>query len=202
MIVDMARRRGDLMLSVIGGLLAAIGLLLGVVVAAGNQEFQSGLETVLVALGWAALFGAPGMLVLLGLRDRPSLLLAVGVILVPLSLLSFAGVLLPLLIPAVLLIVAYGRRAPASPQPRVPAGITAAIVVALLVGSAMALFVHQDPREYETPTYSEGTSDVVTGVEGLVMIGLAAAAVMVAWVFSAPRGPRVPATADAGRVGA
>jgi hypothetical protein len=189
------------MLSVIGGLLAAIGLLLGIVVAAGNQEFQSGFETVLVALGWAALFGAPGVLVLLGLRGRPSLLLAVGLVLVPLSLLSFAGVLLPLLIPAAFLLVAYGRRAVAGPQPRVPAGITAVTVVALLVGSAMALFLHQDPREYETPTYSEGTSDVVTGFEGGVMIGLAALAVGVGWISSGPRRPRVSTDGDAGRVG-
>ena len=76
------------------------------------------------------------------------------------------------------------------------------IVVALLVGSAMALFVHQDPREYQTPTYSEGTSDVVTGFEGVVMIGLAALAVGVGWISSGPRRPRVSADGEAGRVGA
>jgi hypothetical protein len=187
MIITMNSQRGDVVLIVTGVVLATIGVALGVLVATSNRQFQSGLENVLVALGWAALFAAPGVLVLLGRRGRPSLLLSAGLILVPLSFLSFAGVLLPLLVPAVLLFVAYGRRSAASPRPKVPAGITAFVVVALLVGAAMALFIHQDPREYETPTFSEGTSDVVTGVEGLVMIGLASAAVGLGWWLSEPR---------------
>jgi len=57
---------------------------------------------------------------------------------------------------------------------------------ALLVGAEMALFVHLDPREYETATVSGGTTDVVSGWEGLTMLVLSAAAVAVGWRLAEP----------------
>lgn len=102
------------------------------------------------------------------------------------------GNLLPLLILAVLLIRTYLRRRLAVEQPAVPAAVTTAIVVALLVGAAMALFVHPDPREYETATVSGGTTDVVSGWEGLTMIVLSATAVAVGWRLAEPSSRSAP----------
>ena len=95
----------------------------------------------------AAVIAAPGVLVLLALHDRPALLLPAGVILVPLSFLSFAGVLLPLLVVAVVLFVAYGRRSAGRRRPQWRTTLTTVVVVALLVAAAISAVRPRGPAE-------------------------------------------------------
>jgi len=167
--------------------LVAAGIAIGVVVAVGNRRYYGPIESILVVAAWTALLGAPAALIVLGLRGRPVLLLPAGVILLPLAFLSFAGVLLPLLVPAVFAIAAYGRRAQTVPRPVVPAAVTSVLVVVLLMAAAMTLFVHADPRSYDLGNEAGGTSDVLTGIEALVMIGLSTLAVWSGWRLAAPR---------------
>jgi hypothetical protein len=179
-----------------GGLLAiGIGCLVlggafGALVTVGdNERFYGAVETFLVACAWVALLGAPGLLILLGLHGRPALLLPAAVTLVPLAFLSFAGVLLPLLIPAGIVFVAYRRRSALAPRPKAPAAVTTLLVVGLLVGAITLLFIHPDPRSYATANGSWGTSDVVTGVEAVGIIGLVAMALGLGWMLAEPRRP-------------
>ncbi len=94
---------------------------------------------------FAIVFAAPALLALLGLRDRPSLLIAAGALdlaLAFVTLISFIGlVFVP---PAVMFFVAAGRMRGAA------AGVTrsiAAVIVAVLVGAVafFALFAREDP---------------------------------------------------------
>lgn len=64
------------------------------------------------ALLFVALTAVPLSLAGLGLRGRPRLLLAAGIVCVPLSLMSLAGATLPLLLPALCYFTAYHRRSP------------------------------------------------------------------------------------------
>ena len=121
------------------------------------------------------------MLTFLALADRPALLLPAAVVLVPVSFLSFAGILLPLLIPAALLLLAYGRRGAAQPLRAVA---TLVWVLVALVAAGTALLVHADPRSYVTPTEQGGTSDVVTVVEALVSLACTITGVLGAWLIA------------------
>lgn len=139
------------------------------------------------ALALGAIVAAPGILALLAHYGRPALLLPAAVVLIPLSFLSFALVTLPLLIPAVMLFVDYAHRSRAHPIGWLRAMALAALVLGLLVAAALALLVHQDPREYTTATAGYGTSDVITAAEALVSLALVVAALAVGWVLAAPR---------------
>jgi hypothetical protein len=97
----------------VAGLIMAAGAVLGVVRYVGGTPVERGVEGAAGAVALAAVVAAPGLLALLALSGRPVLLLPAATVLVPLSFLSFAGVALPLLIPAALLFVAYGRRSSA-----------------------------------------------------------------------------------------
>lgn len=141
-------------------------------------------ETVVVAIAFGAVIGAPGLLALLALDDRPALLLPAAIVLVPLSFLSFALVTLPLLVPAVLFVRACARATPASATRQTAA--TTVSVVLLLVAALLALFAHDDPRHYMTATTSGGTSDVVSYAEAAVSLTCTTLAVL-AGRWSAPR---------------
>jgi hypothetical protein len=142
-----------------------------------------------LALG--AVVATPGVLVLLALRDRPVLLLPAAVILFPLSFLSFAGVLLPLLIPASMLVAAHARRSASHPLAAWRTGLVTMGVVALLIAAVVSLFVHQDPRHYSTPIESGSTSDVITPLETMVCLAFVTAAITTGWLASGPSRPLV-----------
>ena len=117
------------------------------------------------------------------------LLLPAAVVLVPLSLLSFAGVLLPLLVPAVALCVLYARRSTGDTV----GGWRAAVIVVTVLGlvltaTAVLLFIHPDPREYPTADGgSVGTSDIITLGESVACAAVLAVAVAAGWLLSKPR---------------
>lgn len=175
----------------VAGLIIVAGAVLGVVRYVGGTPVERGVEGAAGAVALAAVVAAPGLLALLALVGRPGLLLPAATVLVPLSFLSFAGVTLPLLIPAALLFVAYGRRSSAQPVRHRGAPLVTAGVLALLVAAGAALFVHDDPREYTTATVSGSTSDVLTIAESLISLVLAATALAVGWFLTEPE-PRAP----------
>jgi hypothetical protein len=174
-------------IATIGGLVIVAGAALAVVRFLGGTPTEQGLEGAMGALALGTVVAVPGMLALLGLADRPALLLPAATVLVPLSFLSFAGVTLPLLIPAVMLFVAYGRRSSAQSGPPGRASLTTAFVLALLVAAVVALFFHQDPRSYSTANGGGSTSDVITALESLISLALAAAAIAGGWWLAARR---------------
>lgn len=162
-----------------GGGLAAIRFV-------GASPVEDGVEGALGSLALGAPVMAAGVLTVLALGDRAVLLLAAAVVLVPMSFLSFALVTLPLLVPAVVLFIAYRRRSSIEPTLGARVAATLAVVVALLVAAVAALFVHQDPRAYTTPTVSGATSDVITTVEALISLALSTAGVAAGWYLAAP----------------
>lgn len=173
-------------IATIGGLVVVAGGALATVRFVGGTPVERGLEGAMGAFALGMFVAVPGILVLLGLHDRPALLLPAAAALVPLSFLSFAGVTLPLLIPAAMLFVAYGRRTSGRPAPPGTAALTTTFVLALLVAAVAALLSHPDPRSYSTGDGSGSTSDVITGVESLVALVLAAAAVVGGWWIASP----------------
>ena len=100
---------------------------------------------------------------------------------------SFAGVTLPLLIPAVMLTVAYGRRSSGHAPPRGTTAGTLAAVFVLLVAAVAVLFLHEDPRSYRTGTGGGSTSDVITYAESVPSLTLSVAAVAAGWFLAEPR---------------
>lgn len=174
-------------IAIAGGLVVLGGLALAGLRFAGASPPEQGLEGALGSLALGGLIAAPGIMAILGRRDRPALLLPAGVVLIPLSFLSFAGATLPLLIPAVLFVAAYGRRSARTPSPRGTVTGTALAVIVLLVASVVVLLAHQDPRSYTTATGGGSMSDVITYVEAIGSLALSAAAVAVGWLLAAPR---------------
>jgi hypothetical protein len=173
----------------IGGIVVAAGVAVGLlryIDPDGGMAAERAMEGPWGGIALGAVVAAPGVLVLLARHDRPALLLPAGVILVPLSFLSFAGVLLPLLVVAGVLFVAYGRRSAGCRPPAWRTALTTIAVVALLLAAAISLFVHEDPRSYTTPTGGGGTGDVITPVEMLIAVALAGAAIVIGWLSSRP----------------
>lgn len=171
----------------VGGLVLAAGAALALVRLVGDNRFVSGLEAATGALAFGGVIAVPGVLALLGLADRPVLLLPAGILLIPLSAVSFAGVTLPLLIPAVMLLVAYGRRSSGRPSAYPgQAGVCVVVVLVLVVLAFLVLFAHDDPRSYSTPTGGGSTSDVVTVAEAMLSLALSTTAVASAWLLARP----------------
>ena len=167
---------------VIAAVLVLAGVGLGVLRYAGASAPEDGVERVAGAVALASVVAVVGLLVVLARADRPVLLLPAAVVLVPLSLLSFAGVTLPLLVPVVVLGVAYRRRSADNTVAGWRAVLIVSLVLVLVVLATVALFVHPDPR---ASTF-ESTSDVITPVEALVTLAVLGLAVSAAWHLSAP----------------
>jgi hypothetical protein len=165
----------------VGALVVAFGAAMGLVRYLNGGSLQRGVEGAVASLAFAAVLAAPGIAALLARRGRPALLLPAAVILVPLSFLSFAGVLLPLLVPAVLLFRAYRRDGGGIGQ----AVCTTATVLALLLAAVMVLFASENPRSSAT----ESTSDVITYAEAAASLALVAGALAGGWVQAAPARP-------------
>lgn len=126
------------------------------------------------ALGFAAPFIGAGFLALVGtLRGQPALIFAAAVALIPMSVLSI--VLIPLLIPAVLLMVHATSDGFAPRDLALPAILAFALAAALTV-----LVFHQDPVTWSTPESSGGSSNIVTTSEATLAIAAAVAVAILA----------------------
>lgn len=164
-------------------------------------------------LGLIAILMIPVILALVGLR-RPGALLAAGVVSLPMCFMSFSFLLFPMLIPAALYLIAYGRTA-STYTPRLSPSAVASLTFVLLVLSFMSLFMNEDPRCYEIIRRGDGStfdrplppgesiystqggrggvvgsgcsSDSVTPVEAGLSLGLVALAGISAAYLSGPR---------------
>jgi hypothetical protein len=126
------------------------------------------------ALGFAAPFLGAGFLALVGtISGRPALVFASGAALIPMSLLSI--VLIPLLIPATLLII-HAAGDGFDPHDLVVPSLLAFALVAVLV----VLVFHQDPATWSTPYGGGGSSNVVTPTEAASAIASAVVAGLIA----------------------
>ncbi len=112
------------------------------------------------------------------LGDRPWLLAAAGAALMPMSVMLFSPATLPLLFPAAFFVMRGFSDTSGWPR----AGVIAAIVAAvMLVAAPLALFVHEDAAEWETPSGGgAGTSNTVTRTESFAALALSAGAIAVA----------------------
>ena len=127
------------------------------------------------ALGFAAPFIGAGLVALAGtLRSRPALMLAAGAALIPMSVLSI--VLMPLILPAVVLIVRSIQERFEPQDLAMPAVLAFGLVVVL----AIVVF-HQDPVTWSTPDGGGSSSDIVTSLEAAIAISVTAAAVLIAF---------------------
>jgi hypothetical protein len=160
-----------------------LGVAVGVIAAVGASPADPVLGS--VALG--AVVAAPGVLALLGLHDRAMLWLPAAMAALPLAFLSFAGVTLPLLPLAVILVVAWIRHPGSHAGFVAPPVVVTALVVVLVLGAAVALFVHEDPASWTTATESGATSDIVTNREALISLGCTALALAVGWTLTQRR---------------
>src|SRR5262245_22568331 len=104
------RRTHDPLVVAVAGLVFLLAGALAGVRYAGATPAEWGVERVLASVALGAVLAMPGILAVLARAGRPSLLTAAGAGLVPLSLVALSGVTLPLLIPAVVRLVAGARR--------------------------------------------------------------------------------------------
>jgi len=137
---------------------------------------------ILGALALGAIASLPGVLAILA-RRRPGLYLAAGMLGVPLAFISFVG--FPLLLPAGMAFVAYGRRG-ADSVPRVTAPLIAMVAFVLGIGAFAVLIAHQDPRCSATTNGSTCTSDVVTLFEALTSLAITAITIWTTWTLARP----------------
>lgn len=140
---------------------------------AGDPNNPDGLIS---SIAFAAPFIAAGLIALLGEhRGKPIYSVAAGVALLPISLVSF--ILIPLLIPAMLLIAVGITRAKQSSNRDI--GVSIIITVGLVVAVA-ALLAHQDPASWSTPNASGSSSDIVTTTEATLGLAIVAAVLAIA----------------------
>jgi hypothetical protein len=169
---------------VVAGVTAVLlGVALGVVAGAS----ASPADPVLGFAALGALVAAPGVLVLLGLRDRAALWLPAGLTAFPLAFLSFAGLTLPLLPLAVIFVVAWIRHPGSHVASVVHPAAVAPLVVILLLGAAVALFISDDPASWTTATGGGSTSDVITNREALLSLACTMLALVTGWTLTRAR---------------
>jgi hypothetical protein len=181
---DRDLREHKLLVRITGGLVVAAGVTFGLVRFVSGEPAGQNLEAAVGAIAFGSVIAAPGVLALFALHDRPALPLPAALLLVPLSFLSFALVTLPLLIPAYLLLRTYAHATPEGSGWRVAA--TTSVVLVFLVAAVVALFAHEDPREFVTETAFYATSDVVTYLEAALSLALTGIGVGAGWLLARP----------------
>ncbi|MFN8233474.1 MAG: hypothetical protein U0V56_08405 [Actinomycetota bacterium] len=204
------------------GISFALAVGVGVLRAANTEAALRSAEAV-GNVAFALVFALPGLLGLIGLRRRPALLIAAGLLdlaLAFVTLMSLVGV--AFIVPAVLFLIAD----------RVPPGplrTAAAVIVCVALGSAafLALFVREDPAcwartsegvyvvpdpgsyvrgsSISTPggpgiTESGCTSDTISPLEALLAAALVGLTLGAGWGIAKPRepGPETPENAGGG----
>jgi hypothetical protein len=172
--------------------LMAIGIGALRYVATADETYLTEAERVAGSLAFQAVVLAPALLALASARRRAILLLPGAIVLLPVSMLSFTGVLLPVVIPAILLMVALATRWDGLPCGIVRGSSAVTVVVWLLGAAVAALIVHSDPRDHTSPDgrSSASTTDVITLAEASISIGLVALAIGVGWLLATPRRDR------------
>ncbi len=144
----------------------------------------------LSAVGFAAPFIGAGLIALIGtIRRQAALMLAAGAAVVPMSLLSI--VLIPLLIPAVALIVQATKIGLRPSSLLIPG-----LLGAGLIGALALLVFHQDPAQWSTPEGGGGSSNIVTTTEAVIAISTALTAAVVAILI--PDGNRMRSEPQSG----
>lgn len=145
-------------------LLGWVGVGLGVVVAVGIGvlRWANADAAAIAAAEWApladvalgGLIGLPSALAILGLRGRPALLLAGGILALLLALpFFFAG--LVLVLPGVLFLIAYGR-IPETSSGSLRRSMAVFVPVVLGLGALVGLFATEQPVCYRTIRYEDG----------------------------------------------
>lgn len=161
------------------GIVTTFALLGGLIRLAGTSSPERSAAGDWGTLALFLVILAPAALALIGMGERPWLVVAAGLLLVPMCFLSFSFLFFPLVVPAVLFLtdaIARPRR-----EPRHLAQCGGALLSALFVVAAvLSLFAHQDPVSWSTATQSGSTSDVITVQEALTSIGFFVAALAVA----------------------
>jgi hypothetical protein len=167
-------------------------------------------------LAFAVVFAVPALLALLGLRRRPSLLVAAGVLelgFAVLLLISLVG--LVFVVPGVMFLMAAGRNREGGARP-VASIATVVLAVLLGTGAFFALFARDDPICWATnartgesvrldatrfvngssislpPGTGESgcTSDSISNAEALLATAVVAVMLGAVWVVSKPSIPR------------
>lgn len=160
----------------------SFGGLLAVLLLANGREEGIGAGQVAFAIQYSA----PGVLALLARRRRPGLYLASGVVGMVVPFTAMSGVALPLVIPAGMSLVAYGRHS-GEVRARLADPVLALLSLFLVVASWASLLVHQDPYCRTGPNFSECGSDAVTSVEAAVFLAFSVAVIVLPFVLSAPK---------------
>ena len=168
-------------------IILAMGAAIFALALAGSSRASTstlGGNLAIVLLGF--LVAIPGVFGLMALHGRPGLLLSAGVLALPLSVLSMAGATLPLLVPAVMLLTAYGRARRPARQPRVGAGPLLLVELALVLAGARQLIFEREWVVWSSAQESYG-SEVTTLWGAASAAALFGAALAAAWWLSAAR---------------
>jgi hypothetical protein len=141
----------------------------------------------LVSLSFGVVCALPGLLALLARSRRPGLYLAAGMLSGIFAFISLAGVTLPLLLPAGMSLVAYGRHA-GEARGRLADPVVAMLCWVLGIACFIVPFVlHQDPRCVSGSNGGGCSSDVVTSIEASVALAGVALTLFTGWALSRPR---------------
>jgi hypothetical protein len=136
----------------------------------------------------AVLYCAPGVLALLA-RRRLSLYLVAGVVGMIVPFTAMSGVAMPLIVPAGMSLVAYGRRAEEA-RARLSDPVLAILSLFLVIASFASLFAHQDPYCSRTgPNSSECGNDAITSGEAAASLAFSVAVIAVPFVLAKPTRP-------------
>jgi hypothetical protein len=170
------------------GVVVALAALGGLVFWAGSDAAQRGEEGVLAPLAFGLLIATPAALALLGWRERPWLLIAAGVALLPMTILSFSYLFVLLFVPACTFFVL------AITRPRLPVHARAQPLAALLcAGFVLAAVVNLlGGGEERTVTTGTGSwsGQVMPVRSALTTIAFVVASLAIAWLAPKDRAVR------------
>lgn len=169
---------------VLGGVIVAAGAVLTVVRYLGEDPIARNAESLVGCIALGALIATPGALCLLANRTgRPALLLPSGIVLALLSTMSPAT--LPLLVPAVALVLRWARCGPGTSWPR---SLAASIVVILGSLGATALFLlRTTTRTFTSPDHTYETTGWVPVSTSLLVFAALAVTAAAAFALSSSR---------------
>ena len=174
---------------------AVIELTLAIVAATvravGSAIGQRHAEGLLPTVAFGVVLAAPGLLALLGVwMQRPVMLGAAGIACFPLAVMSV--IVFPIVLPAVLLLVAFGQTSTGGPTSKLRSVAAFVSPLILLVVASSLLVFGMQPYSYTSATGGEAGAYVTASHAGfavvLVVVSLAFA------LFVAPPFAETPAT--------